>query len=282
MEKVKKVRSIRTLSFPIVIGYGMSLISILSYPPASFQLILYPFSLNTHRTMFIGGRKLKTKQRNMKKQEQRKLASQAISCDQCIAYECYAAENDADDQNQSREELDESVSEWIADLAECKETGVQWNDMDLYVGAMCSPYGDGVELAVFVDEDCTLYTNQQSFYDVWDPSNDNEDGVNYLTYAEEIIQSAFSQLTPCAQQVYGSPDGYAGDDADEDDEDENEMNDYCQDVLAEEIVDFNNCAAEENDDQGKRREGVCVFHDMVMYSTSCSHHYLSSFSECCR
>jgi hypothetical protein len=137
--------------------------------------------------------------------------------------------------------------------------------MDLYVGAMCSPYGDGVELAVFVDDECTLYTNQQSFYDVWDPSNDNEDGVNYLTYAEEIIQSAFSQLTSCSRQEYGYPDGYAGEDANEDDEDENEMNEYCQDVLEGEFVDFNNCAAEENDDQGKREcVCMCVFHDIEM------------------
>lgn len=56
----------------------------------------------------------------------------------------------------NQEEMDEQVSEWIQDLAECKETGQQWGNLDLYVGAMCSPYGDSVELAVFVNEDCTL------------------------------------------------------------------------------------------------------------------------------
>ena len=128
--------------------------------------------------------------------------------------------------------------------------------MNLYFSAMCSPYGDGVELAVFVDEDCTMYTNQQSVYDVWNPSNDNENGVNYMTYAEEIIQSAFSEITPCSRQEYGSPDGFAGDDADEDDgnEDENEMNEYCREVLEGEFVNFHNCAPEENDEQGKCRE----------------------------
>ena len=61
-----------------------------------------------------------------------------------------------DDGVQRQDELDESVSEWIADLAECKESGAQWNGLDLYIGAMCSPYGDGVELAVFVNEDSKL------------------------------------------------------------------------------------------------------------------------------
>ncbi|KAL3758822.1 hypothetical protein ACHAWU_007939 [Discostella pseudostelligera] len=188
-----------------------------------------------------GGRKLK--------EEQRKLAKQAISCDQCKAYECYAAEN-ADDQVQSREELDEAVADWIDELVECKETGVYWNDMALYVSAMCTPYGDGVELAVFVDDECTMYTNQQSFYDVWDPSNDNENGVNYLTYAEEILKSSFSEVTACSEQQYGYPDGYAGDDADKDgDDEENEMNEYCQEILeGDNFVDFNNCGAADNDD----------------------------------
>jgi len=204
--------------------------------------------LNTHCILLhIGGRKLK--------EEQRKLAKQAISCDQCKAYECYAAEN-ADDQVQSREELDEAVADWIDELVECKETGVYWNDMALYVSAMCTPYGDGVELAVFVDDECTMYTNQQSFYDVWDPSNDNENGVNYLTYAEEILKSSFSEVTACSELQYGYPDGYAGDDADEDgDDEENEMNEYCQEVLeGDNFVDFNNCGAADNDDAGKRSD----------------------------
>jgi hypothetical protein len=181
-----------------------------------------------------------------KKEEQRKLASQTIDCDQCSAYECYVAE-DEDDSVQSREELDNSIAEWIADLAECKEAGMQWNDMDLYVSAMCTSYGDGVELAVFVDEECTMYTNQQNFYDVWNPNNDNEDGVNYLTYAEEIIQSAFSEVTPCMQLEFADPNGGEEEDGD----DEYEMNDYCADVFEGEVANFNNCVSEEEEEAGK-------------------------------
>lgn len=134
--------------------------------------------------------------------------------------------------------------------------------MNLYVSAMCSPYGDGVELAVFVDEDCTMYTNQQSFYDVWDPSSESENGVNYMTYAEEIIQNAFRELTPCSQQGYGYPDGYAGDNADQDnvEEAENEVNEYCRIVLEGDYVNFNNCAAEENDNQGERKDIFLTLH----------------------
>mmetsp|Transcript_1765 Transcript_1765/g.3789 ORF Transcript_1765/g.3789 Transcript_1765/m.3789 type:complete len:549 (+) Transcript_1765:55-1701(+) len=190
-------------------------------------------------------RKLKKKTRKL---IERKLANKEyIDCDQCAAYECYADEEDLDDQAEQAEnknELDENVSAWIADLAECKESGVQWNGIDLYIGAMCSPYGDGVELAVFVNEDCTMYTNQKSFSSVWNPYNDNENGSNYLMYAEEFIKNAFSEVTPCLQQEFADPD--EEDNGDEDEEQEYEMNAYCQEVLEGDIADFNNCAVDED------------------------------------
>ena len=37
-------------------------------------------------------------------------------------------------------------------------------DLNLYMGVMCSPYGDGVELAVFANEEFTWYTNQAVSY----------------------------------------------------------------------------------------------------------------------
>jgi len=196
-------------------------------------------------------RKLKKKNQKLKKKERkeinRKLAKDVIDCDQCASYGCYADDEDADDQQENKNELDEAVSEWIGDLAECKETGVQWNGLDLYIGAMCSPYGDGVELAVFVNEDCTMYTNQKSFSSVWDPYNDNENGANYLTYAENFIKSAFSEVTPCLQQEFADPD--EEDDGDNEEEEEYEMNDYCAGILEGDIADFNNCAADEDDEE---------------------------------
>ncbi|KAL7524854.1 hypothetical protein ACHAXR_000744, partial [Thalassiosira sp. AJA248-18] len=178
-----------------------------------------------------------------------------IDCDQCNSYECYIDEEDLDDNDINRNELDENVSAWIGELAECKESGVQsqtLNGLDLYIGAMCSPHGDGVELAVFANEDCTLYTNTDSFASVWDPYNDNEDGMNYLTYAESFIKSAFSEVTPCLEREFADPDE---EENDGDEEENYEVNDYCQQVMEGDVADFNNCAAdedgeeEENDDQ---------------------------------
>merc|ERR1712238_363973 len=121
-------------------------------------------------------------------------------------------------------------SEWIQGLAECQETGQQWNGLDLYTGVMCSPYGDGVELAVFANEDCTWYTNQVGFQDVYAPYAENDEGgnINYIMYAEEFIKAAFSEVTPCPAKE---------DDDENEDEDEEEqeyaVNDYCAAIMEE-------------------------------------------------
>jgi len=193
-------------------------------------------------------RKLKKNSRKLTKKDRksitRRLAKQNIDCDQCQAYQCYVDEEDLDDKAVRQDELDEEVSNWIQELAECKESGVQWNGIDLFLGAMCDPYGDGIELAVFVNEECTMYTNQASFENTFNPYNDNEDGYNYLTYAEEFIKYAFSEVTPCMQQEFNDPD--KEDDEDEEEEEEYEMSDYCKEILEGDIADFNNCQPDQN------------------------------------
>lgn len=208
-------------------------------------------------------RKLKKKDRKLKKKDRklinRHLAKENIDCNQCQAYECYVDEEDVDDKVENRQELDEAVSDWIGELAECKESGVQWNGLDLYIGAMCSPYGDGVELAVFVNDECTMYTNQKTFMETWNPYNDNDDGYNYMTYAEEFIKTAFSEVTPCLQQEFADPD--EDDDGNNgDEEEEYEMNGYCQGVFEGDIADFNNCAADDQEEEGKKY----LFHISVL------------------
>jgi len=200
------------------------------------------------------GRKLKEdKRKKYSKKIERKLANKNyIDCNKCESYECFVDEEDLDDNAQRRDELDEQVSEWIGELAECQETGVQWNDMDLYTGAMCSPYGDGVELAVFVNEECTMYTNQMAFSDVYNPyANDNDDGgnnINYLTYAENFIKAAFAEITPCYQVQYDDPDEEDDEDQDEEEE-QNEATEYCQAVMQDDAVSFSACEADEEEEE---------------------------------
>jgi len=190
----------------------------------------------------------------------RKLANdkEYIDCDQCSSYECFVDEDDMDDGQQRKDELDEEVSNWIEELAECQETGQQWNGLDLYTGVMCSPHGDGVELAVFANEDCTWYTNQAGFQDVYDPYADDDEGgnINYIMYAEEFIKAAFSEVTPCLQKEYADPNEDEDDEnGDEDDEEENQVNDYCQGVMEEDVISFNACEANDEEEEEENDDG---------------------------
>jgi len=208
-------------------------------------------------------RKLKkNKKRKLTKKKRasitRKLAKEEIDCDQCAAYECYVDEEDMDDGVVRRDELDNQVSEWIGQLAECQETGVQWNGLDLYTGAMCSPYGDGVELAVFANDECTWYTNQKAFQDVYNPYNqdDNGNSINYLMYAEDFIKSAFSEVTPCMQQEFADPN----EEENENEEEENyEANDYCKQVMENDAISFANCEAEEEQEEEEQDENAANY-----------------------
>lgn len=198
-----------------------------------------------------GERKLKKAKRKYSKKIERKLANKNyIDCYECQSKGCFVDEEDLDDGVQTQREIDEQISEWIGQLSECQETGVQWNDMNLYTGAMCSPYGDGVELAVFVNEDCTMYTNQKTFASVYNPYANNEDGnnanIDYLTYAEDYIKTAFKEITPCKQVEYDDYNEDEDENNEEEEEENNEASEYCRAVMEDEVVSFSDCQADED------------------------------------
>ena len=109
---------------------------------------------------------------------QQRRAASYITCDGCSAYGCLSNDDDTtytDDYNgnnananaNDQEEQDKAVLEMIEDVSQCLNTGINFNGNDLYVGFMCSPYsGDGVELAVFFDNECTVYTTLKKFEDI--------------------------------------------------------------------------------------------------------------------
>eukprot|EP00970_Alexandrium_tamarense_P017077 scaffold8197_cov175-Alexandrium_tamarense.AAC.2 len=140
------------------------------------------------------------------------------------------------------------VSEFIKKISECEASGSQWNGIDLYYGAICSPYGDGVELAVFVDEDCTMYTTEKSFNNVYNPYANGEN-YNYLTYAENYIKTAFSDTMSCLEPEYVAY-GQEADENQAQEEERYEINEYCQQILQDDAMDYSNgCEANEDEEQ---------------------------------
>jgi len=197
------------------------------------------------------GRKLKTTARR---------TANYIDCDQCFAYNCYAddeADADLDDgaqQQQNMDELDNQVVEWIVQLGECQESGMQdANGNNLYIGAMCGTYGDGVELAVFLDEECSIYTSEYSFNSVYNPDYDANE-INYVTYAEDYIKAAFEETMPCLEVEYDDPNEVQDDDAAEEEEERYEMNEYCEGLLNDDAMDFNQCQSDDDQQEEENQD----------------------------
>lgn len=164
---------------------------------------------------------------------QRRIKS-AIDCDQCAAYNCFHATDD--DAQQSQEDLDNNVADMIEDLVGCLASGQYWNKEQLYLSAMCSPYGDGVELAVFLDNECTVYTNMATFQSIFQNYLYENNAEDLSGYAETYIKTAFQEAMPCKELDFADPDEVSDDDADYGD-----ANEFCQQIFDDGALDFNQC-----------------------------------------
>ena len=111
----------------------------------------------------------------------------------------------------------------------------------------------------------------QSFQSVYNPydDEDNNYNINYLTYAENFIKAAFSDVTPCLQTEYADPDEEEeeNDDAENEDEEEEqyEVNQYCQGIMEENVISFNNCEAEEEEADDEADDDVAANYDWFTY-----------------
>jgi hypothetical protein len=159
-----------------------------------------------------------------------------ITCSQCEAYGCKG------DNGNAAAYTDEAVVELIKGISACLNTGVNWNGHNLYVGFMCSPYGDGVELAIFLDDQCTVYTNQKSFADI--PSYYIYNTADTFNMAETHIKSSFTDTTSCMSEEFGNPENEGNE---SDDAMDQGVNDYCASIFQSEPIAFNSCA--QDDDQ---------------------------------
>merc|ERR1740130_93722 len=124
-----------------------------------------------------------------------------LDCYLCETYGCLKEE---DDDNENDMYGFEAATEWLEDLSQCKETGISYsgygggynnnnNDNnngdgnELYGGFVCNADGNGVEIGLFLDEECVLYlpnepySNYMSYFD-----------QTYIEMTKEIIEFTFS------------------------------------------------------------------------------------------
>lgn len=114
---------------------------------------------------------------------------EVVDCKQCEKYGCYNADGDVYEQNDW-----DGVAQWIASLAQCQATGEQWGGLDLSTGFMCNEYGDGLEIATFLDQECTLYNTQKAYRNVL---NTTSEEYTYYYKSKVVMKFIFDSMFDC-------------------------------------------------------------------------------------
>jgi len=176
----------------------------------------------------------------------RKLKQQ-FDCGKCDELLCFL--KDADDDAvaslaASRDEIDTYVAAWIEEVANCKQTGYYINGQPVYIGPICSDYADTFEIGAFLDEDCTILTNLATLDDIVAAEQQANESVDVTGYAINSLKTAFYGTMTCESREFEGEDG----------EEENELNDYCKQLFESDLANFDDCAAESEEEEGQQEE----------------------------
>ena len=162
-----------------------------------------------------------------------------FDCDECDQYSCFSNNNKYNAYN-------DAINNLIDDISDCLRTGsYASNGEELYVGPMCSANGKGVELALFLDNECTTYTAEKAFGSL--PSYYMYSSEYVFEATKDSFQKAYSETTSCEDLDVANPYNQANDDGANYDGNQ-EMNAYCQQLFDEGgALGLSSCSA--NDDQ---------------------------------
>ena len=162
-----------------------------------------------------------------------------VDCEKCSSMGCF-------DGGDGKISIDD-VLQWALGWSQCQETGVEWNDIPLYATFICNQAGTGVELGVFLDDDCTTYSKVQGFSELFPNSAYHASSGNVVTYP-------FTHTVSCAEQIqWQSPENENGDNsqqAQNQDQDQSGANEYCQAIMESDFVlALNDCASDNQADE---------------------------------
>jgi hypothetical protein len=123
-----------------------------------------------------------------------------------------------------------------------------------YIGLSCGSYGDAAEFAVFLDEDCTIETNQLTVSTVLASAGANDQGVSYstlLSATSPYLQEAFTTSMSCEALVYYDPNN--ADNNNNNNNEANQMSEACQEITNEAVF-IADCQLEEGDEEQAQDE----------------------------
>ena len=131
----------------------------------------------------------------------RKLKQQ-IDCVECNSLQCF--DKDANDdsvanQAANRDIIDSYMAAWIEEVANCKQTTI--NGQYVYLGPICSEFGDTFEIGAFLDQDCTIHTKFATLDNIIAAEKANY-SADVVQYAINALKTAFYEPMTCESQEF--------------------------------------------------------------------------------
>lgn len=197
-----------------------------------------------------GGRKLANNNNNNNK------LKLPVNCTTCQTMGCFDSGAATDDGQVALED----VVTWVEALSQCKDLGVQWNGVDTYGQFMCNSKGNGVEIGIFLDNECTVYTSLESYGNLFQSTYGK-----YINYSASIVTYPFLNPINCAADVeWVSPENYDASDsnADEvvDDKYAADPNEYCYELAQSKmLLPLDNCNYKKDDDAANNNNDDGMF-----------------------
>jgi hypothetical protein len=207
---------------------------------------------------------------------------EAIDCDLCRAYNCLYTDNE--EYNDRMSWTQENSMAWIQKMASCYRNeyrAVYISDTQASFSFMCNADGNGVEIGVFLDEDCTIYDSKVHFGDVMSQS-DYYFFTQSKANVEYIFDNSFSCFNP--EITYVNPDKYeelAANQGENESDEFVEAAEWCQSVFqgSAQPMDFTSCSSTSLDDWATVDSGsgtALSQNDLKDMTTACS--YLAAHS----
>jgi hypothetical protein len=212
---------------------------------------------------------------------------EVIDCDVCTQMNCFYSETVAAAEAEAAgataapaaQPDSETITNWVNELAQCQATGSLFlNYFALYAGFMCNEDGSGVDIALFLDEDCTVYNANIGYNTI---ASDYNRAVMYA--ATDMITYPFLHRINCnGQYTYLSMDDYReqvsmyGYYKNNEQNAEGELSAYCSSIYeggeAGKAIALNDCDADgEKDERAEGDEEVTMYYDesnSYLYSLS--------------
>lgn len=199
-----------------------------------------------------------------------------VECDTCETMGCWEEAEDApefdDDYAQQvwayqQKASMEEVGEWVQGISQCPQTAYDFKndgnyEYPLYSGFMCNQDGTGVEIALFLDETCSIYDGVHSYYGMLNRDNSQTD-LKYLERASDMIMYPFLNEIDCnanlqyisLQEYRNYAQNYQYENNNGDNGDDMELSEYCETLFQGgengEAISFNDCDQDGQQDEAE-------------------------------